>query len=241
MDKFERIIIYPLLIVALFYSFTLYYNLKDVNEKVEMINNNIGKMENSITTERLIINDKNDNVLMGLGANSEGHPTFLITSAKGKRAVGIRGNKGYGSITLFNDKEDIVMELNGEKGGNINLRKGEINLFNSNNKLVTHLGTGIKNNSTLRLYNNKENIIVGIGADMGGSGTIRTYNNEGIQNTGLGSAEEDFGALRIFDNKEKILIGLDATNYGGYMYINNPGNNSSNYYTINGMTGEINN
>lgn len=125
MKNFERIIIYSLLAVGLFYSFLLSYGMDNISKEIK--------------TENLLITNSKGKVVGGIGINSNGEPTFVLTNKEGKRVVGIKSNNGHGVISIFGQENKILLELSSDENGLINIRNGGVKLYNDKDNLISYL------------------------------------------------------------------------------------------------------
>ena len=173
MKKFERFIIYPLLIVALFYSFA--------GEQVTTTAQDV--IDKLIVREISVIDD-------------EGIETINITSdvIGGKIVVNstfsedIRLNIESTGLMLLSELSQTSLGFDGMYISNENIntgfRNGSISVwettpFGEESNLYAHIGLDDNENAGIVLNNNNGDQLIGIGADTNGHGLINIYDKYG--------------------------------------------------------------
>ena len=233
MHKYERYIIYPLLIIALFYGMSGSSIIETSAENI--MNRIVGK-------EVVIVNDKGQEVL-NISSNDSGGATLsmsddagnqgitLATYKNGSNIIGVqRPNQDMGLFMMASrdaseiqiyGPEDRLLDNNG------NFAQGTISVGVNNNEATLDIGDmstnsqqnlGIsiasfkkEDNNTILVGGNSGNGGVGMASNGGQNVQFTIYNEYGDELLSMGKTTDDEGGLWIYDDR-----GENEKYYGSY-------------------------
>lgn len=226
MKKFERFIVYPLLIITLFFSMSGNQVMTEADQIYDEIIANKIKIVNNEGKEMITLGVKEDN-----SSNVSDHGEIIVMqdTSKYKSKLQTRIENGRILLNYFDDKS------NNEANSYTSLFGGSVNMKSNNNLL--HLGENYRNFPDGFINDEKNgeyDLSYGFGIDMyfkekqedapvvtenstltvsnneHGS-SINTYNKDGNPAINIGTTEGDGGIIDIYNKHENKIISLTQT------------------------------
>ncbi|MFW6025371.1 MAG: hypothetical protein ACOCRX_03425 [Candidatus Woesearchaeota archaeon] len=211
MKKFERFIVYPLLIVALFYSFS--------GEQVTTATENV--IDRLVVREISVINDEGvENINIGsnnlMGGRIKIEDTMFNEQHRGftnitSQSVSInsiteeRSNSvSLNSLGLKVQDDDYETNIS---PANVSLSES-INIFvNPDAPKIISFGIGDNDNGAIKINNSSGDSLVKIGEDNGknDNGVIKINNSRGDSLIKMGADDDAHGLIKIFDKYGEVF------------------------------------
>lgn len=124
MSKYERLVIYPLLLIALFCSLT----------GVNVVNATQQFLDKIVAKEIVIVNDQGSTVASLKYDEKRENVSLELYTNEGTRAVSILGYESGGAIGIFNNEGNLTATLQNDN------QAGSITLYNGTSKETKLVG-----------------------------------------------------------------------------------------------------
>ena len=175
MQKFERFIIYPLLIVALFYAVT-------GGAGTDILANPF-EIEDTIRTREVEIYNDADKVVGILGSDGPAGVLALYNN-RGNEIIGLgaTSSEGNGGIFVSNGEGDTLNHITTSINGQVGVIATKDNKGND----LIYLGGATSGNGSFSMYNNQGDDLIYLGTDNDGHGLINVYDKYGDDWTSYG-------------------------------------------------------
>jgi len=169
MKAFERIFLYTILAILVFYVF-----LVDGNVESQVIT------QEEIRARSIVIVNDIEQPVVALSSDKYGNGAICVNNKSGTNVVG---------IAVYNDNGGVVIK---NKDGTslvgmvvVNEYSGEIGILNKDGTLLAGLGVNeYGDGGVMEVFNKAGNTVAGMGVNEYGDGVIQVFNKDG---KGIGS------------------------------------------------------